>query len=43
MILIDSDREFKWFQGYVCISMYQYLELELNIEVRNWEVTIISM
>jgi len=48
MILADSDREFKWFQGFVNISIYQLLELELlrvsylrvrKWEVRKWEVT----
>ncbi len=42
MILADSDREFKWFQGFVNISIYQLLELELlrvcYLRVRKWEV-----
>jgi hypothetical protein len=49
MILADSDREFKWFQGSKNISIYQLLELELlrvsylrvrKWEVRKWEVTV---
>jgi len=37
MILIDSDRKFKPFQGSVNISIYKFLELEL-LRVGNREV-----
>ena len=37
MILSDLDIEFKRFQGSICNSIYELLELEL-LRVRQWEV-----